>query len=103
MYNNNWRMSDLRQRRLFGALRQSSKLRARRRFGLLLLGVTLLALVLLLSACTTQPQQPCETQPLPTRPALSEPLPLETYSSRVRSNTEVWAKRVTGTSATSKP
>jgi ABC-type phosphate transport system substrate-binding protein len=101
MQNSNWRMGDLRQRRLFGALRQSSKLRARRRFGLLLLGVTLLALVLLLSACTTQPQQPCEMQPLPMRPALSEPLPSVSYSSKVQSDTEAWAKRVTGTSQTS--
>ena len=103
MQNSNWRMNDWQQRRLFGALKQQSQRRARQRLGLLLCGVTLMGPVLLLSACTTQPQQPCETPQFPTQPALSEPLPLETYSKRVQSDTETWAKRVTGTSQTSKP
>ena len=103
MRNNTLPTNDLRQRRLFGALRQSSRRRARRRFVSAIFAMTLLALVLLLSACTTQPQQPCETPQFPTQPALSEPLPLVTYSKRVQNDTETWAKRVTGTSATSKP
>ena len=97
MYNNNWRMSDLRQRRLFGALRQSSKLRAQRRFVSAIFAMTLLALVLLLSACTTQPQQPCETPQFPTQPALSEPLPSVTYSEQWRLLAEAWRKKLTGT------
>lgn len=97
MYNSNWRMSDLRQRRLFGALRQSSKLRARRRFVVLVCGAMLMGLVLLLSACTTQPQQPCETPQFPTQPALSEPLPLETYSEQWRLLVEASRKKLIGT------
>lgn len=97
MQNSNWRMNDLRQRRLFGALRQSSKRRARQRFGLLLCGVMLMGLVLLLSACTTQPQQPCEMPQFPMRPALSEQLPLVTYSEQWRLLVEQSRKKLTGT------
>ena len=103
MQNNNWRMSDWQQRGLSGVRMRSSQRRVQRRFVSAISAMTLLVLALLLSACTTQPQQPCETPQFPTQPALSEPLPLETYSKRVQSDTETWAKRVTGTSQTSKP
>jgi hypothetical protein len=97
MQNNNWRMSDWQQRGLSGALKQSSQRRVQRRFAVLLCGVMLMGLVLLLSACTTQPQQPCAMQPFPTQPALSEPLPLESYSEQWRKLAEAWQKKLTGT------
>ena len=103
MSNRFWLTSDLQQRRHFAARKLSSQHRQQRIAVRLFFGATLLALVLLLSACHTLPSKPCEMPPLPTPPALSEPLPSQTYSSRVRSDIEAWEKRVTGTSMTSKP
>lgn len=97
MQNSNWRTSDLRQRRLFGVLRQSSRRRAQRRFVSGVCAMTLLALVLLLSACTTPQPQPCEMQQFPTQPVLSEPVPSESYSEQWRRLAEAWRKKLTVT------
>lgn len=65
--------------------------------------VMLTGLVLLLSACQTPPPKPCEKPAPVTMPALSEPMPSATYSLSAASDTRRWLKRVTDTSATSKP
>ena len=90
-------------RQLSGGRITSSLRKAKRHCVSAVLGLMLLAVVMLLGGCHTLPSRPCEMPPLPTPPALSEPLPSQTYSSRVRSDTEAWEKRVTGTSTTSKP
>lgn len=69
----------------------------------LVCAVMLMALVLLLSACQTLPPKPCEKPAPATMPALSEPMPSVTYSLSAASDTRRWLKRVTDTSATSKP
>ena len=97
MQNNNWRMSDWQQRGLSGVRMRSSQRRVQRRFVSAISAMTLLVLALLLSACTTQPQQPCETPQFPTQPALSEPLPSVTYSEQWRLLAEAWRKKLTGT------
>ena len=76
-----------------GSLRRRTKLK----FALAAFGWMLLVLALLLSACTTQPQQPCETPQFPTQPALSEQLPLVTYSEQWRLLVEQSRKKLTGT------
>lgn len=100
MQNYNWRMSDLQQRRLFGVLRRSSQRRMQRRFVSVICAMMLLALVLLLSGCQTPPTQQCETQPLPTEPALSEPVPSVSYSEQWRKLAQEWQKRLTFTRPT---
>lgn len=97
MQNSNWRMSDWQQRGLSGVRMRSSQRRVQRRFVSAISAMTLLALVLLLSACTTQPQQPCEMPQFPMRPALSEQLPLVTYSEQWRLLVEQSRKKLTGT------
>ena len=62
----------------------------------------LLALAMLLSGCGHQPTQPCEPLVLPKRPALSEPLPSESYSKRAQQNIQNWQKRLDATSTISK-
>lgn len=103
MRNNNWLISDLQQRRLFAGKKRLSPLSVQALCVRWLCVVMLLALALLLSACTPLPTRPCEMPPLPTQPALSQPLPSATYSSKVQSDTETWERRVTGTSTTSAP
>ncbi len=95
MQNSNWRMSDWHQRRLFATRIGSSRRRTKLKFALAAFGWMLLVLALLLSACTTQPQQLCEMQPLPTQPALSEPTPLESYSKTAQMRIEMWLKKLT--------
>lgn len=102
MSNRFWLTSDYRQRHPSAVRITSSPPKAQRLKTRLLLGATLLVLVMLLSACQVLPTKPCEMPQLPTPPALTEPLPSKTYSSKVQSDTEAWAKRVTDTSATLK-
>ena len=102
MQNRNWLTSETRQRRLFGVLRQSSRRRAQRRFATVFCVVTLLALVTLLSGCHSLPSKPCETLPLPTPPALSEPAPSVSYSEQWRLLVEQSRKNLTDTPQTQK-
>jgi len=103
MNNRNWLTSNARQRQLFGNLRRSSQHRARLRLGWLLCAGMLMALALLLSACTTPPTPPCEVQKPPTPPALSQPMPSESYSVSAARAIEAWRKLLMGTPAMSKP
>ena len=97
MQNNNWRINDWQQRRLFATRIGSSRRRTKLKFALAAFGWMLLVLALLLSACTTQPQQPCEMQQFPTQPVLSEPVPSESYSEQWRKLAEAWRKKLSVT------
>ena len=103
MQSSNSMTSDFRQRRLFGELMRSLQQRMRQRFVMLLCAVTLLALVTLLSGCHTLPSQPCEMQPLPTPPALTEPTPLVSYSEQWRKLVETSRLKLIATPVTPKP
>lgn len=59
----------------------------------------LLLLALSLTGCAT-PSPPAPAVKLPARPELSEPIPLESYSERVRRNLSNWAERLTPTPPT---
>ena len=103
MRNKNWLMSDLLQRRLFTAKSLSSLPQVPRLLGKLLCVGMLMGVAALLSACPTLPTKPCETQALPSEPALSEPLPLVNYSLQAQSNTATWQKKLTDMHLTLKP
>ena len=102
MSNRFWLTSDLQQRRRFGVRKSSSRHRQQRIAARLFFGVTLIALVLLLSACHTLPSRPCEMPPLPTPPALSQPMPPVSYLLQSQQSDENSQKKLTGTSMTSK-
>ncbi len=61
----------------------------------------LIVLVLLLTACATKLPAPCEMPPPPLRPALSEPLPLESYAQQLQRAIDSWRKKLIATPATS--
>ena len=62
----------------------------------------LILLVSLFSGCTTTPKPLCEMPPPSPLPALTEPLPSESYSTSWRKLVESLRGRLTATSATSK-
>ncbi len=95
MQNNNWRMSDWQQRGLSATLIGSLRPRTKLKLTLAVCGWMLLVLALLLSGCQTRLPQPPETQPLPRKPALSEPTPLESYSKTAQMRIEMWLKKLT--------
>lgn len=100
MHNRHWLTSDAQQRRLFAALTTRSRLRARQRRVMWACVLMLPVCVVLLSACTTPPPEPCETLPLPKPPALSEPLPSQSYSTQWRQLVESLRQKLTGTPTT---
>jgi hypothetical protein len=65
--------------------------------------LTLLALVMLLSACQTQPTLPCVEPKVPTAPVLQQPLPKESYSASAHRDFNKWQQTLTDTPPTSKP
>jgi len=71
--------------------------RARGRVEWLLCVLTLIGLAMLLMGCATPPPPSSETQVLPSKPALSQPLPSEKYSDRVLRNIKLWESRLMGT------
>lgn len=61
----------------------------------------LLPLAALLTACgTTSPRSAGSFPALPPKPAISEPMPLRTYSSSAQEDIQNWRKRLTDTQAT---
>ena len=66
-------------------------------------GAILILLVLLLSACATTPKPLCEMPPPSPLPALTEPLPSESYSTQWRQLVESLRKKLIITSTTSAP
>lgn len=67
------------------------------------IGLLLMVLLMLATGCASQPPLLCEPLPPTPLPALTQPLPLELYSTRQSENFKRWQQRVTGTSVTSKP
>ena len=103
MLNRKWLTSDWRQRRGYGARKVSLPRKTKVKLGLALTGWMLMGLVLLLTGCAWPPPKPCEQPPLPTQPALSEPIPSESYSSQWKKLAEEWRKKLTFTQTTSEP
>ena len=81
----------------------SQKRKTLRRVGLLICVCLLMALELLLSACTTLPQPPCLPVALPSAPALSEPPPSVSYSEQWRRLVERSLKKLTDMQAMPRP
>lgn len=79
------------------------RLKTQRQLVLLVFGSLLMLLVASLTACASQPTNPCEPLPRPPKPALSEPLPSVDYSITVRESIKRWENVLTGMSTTSKP
>lgn len=100
MSNRFWLTSDSQQRRLFVGSTTLNKRETARRFGTVVCVLMLLGCVLLLSGCATPQTQPCETQPLPTPPALSEQPPSPSYSTQWRALAESLRAKLTGIPAT---
>lgn len=71
--------------------------------GRLLCAVMLIPPVLLFTGCGTKPMQPCFLPEPITLPALSEPLPQQSYSLRAAEDIRTWGLRLTDTSPISKP
>lgn len=65
--------------------------------------VMLMALAPLLSGCPGPLKRPCEPQAIPTKPALSQPLPEQSYSSSAQATIESWQKSLTDMRQMSKP
>lgn len=103
MSNNKPRPSVWQQLQLYADKKQSSMLKIKLRLVLAGFAWMLLAAVLLLTGCGHLPTPPCEPQPLPKMPALSEPLPSVSYSKQVQTNIESWEKRLIATPMTSRP
>lgn len=59
-------------------------------------GLTLLVLVLLLTACATPSTMPTESAKNPPPPQLSEPLPSASYLQEAQKLIESWRNAVTG-------
>ena len=86
------------------AVRKLSLLRRTKlKLGLAACAWMLMGLVLLLTGCAWPPPKPCEQPPLPTQPALSEPIPSESYSSQWKKLAEEWRKKLGFTHQTLKP
>lgn len=100
MLNRNWLTSDWQQRRGCAVRNRSLLRKTKLKLALAFFAWTLLGAALLLSGCHTLPNQPCETQPLPTMPALSEPIPLVSYSLQWQRLAQEWQKRLTFTQTT---
>jgi hypothetical protein len=87
----------------FSSSPQLQKPKTLRRVALLLCIGTLSLLVSLLTGCATPQTRPCETLPLPTAPALSEPLPSASHSSQWSELALSLQKKLTATPMTQLP
>lgn len=96
------KIKDSLQRLALATIKPSSMQRAREWPEALLSVAILIVLVLLFTACTTTPKPSCEMPPPSLLPALTEPLPSESYSTSWRKLVESLRGRLTATSATSK-
>lgn len=100
MQSSNSNPSAYAQKQIYETQRTSSRRRTQRHLVLASCAWMLLGLALLLTGCGHQPTLPCEPQPLPTTPALSEPIPSESYLSQWKKLAEEWRKRLTFTPMT---
>ena len=100
MQNRNWLMSDSQQRQLFAGWITSSLHKIKQLLGLLACAVIWTALALSLTGCATRSAPPCPELILPQPPALSEPIPQESYSLRVQRSLSKWEAALIGTPQT---
>ena len=103
MRNNSWFRPVPRQRMIFTGRRRYSMLRIKLFSGSAGLLAMLMLCAVLLSGCQTLRTAPCAPPEIPKIPALSQPLPSESYSTQASKNIVAWQKRLDGTPATSKP
>ena len=69
----------------------------------LLCAVTLTVPVMLLTGCATKAPQPCSVPAAVTMPALSQPMPKQSYSLSAQQSFKRWQGMLTDTPATLKP
>lgn len=100
MQNRNWLMSDSQQRQLFAGWITSSLHKIKQLLGLLACAVIWTALALSLTGCATRSVPPCPELVLPQPPALSEPIPPESYSLRVQRSFKTWQEKLIATPVT---
>lgn len=102
MQNRNWLKSNSAQRRIFGGWTTPSKRKEPPLPAPWLCAVILIALVLSLSGCATRSPVLCPEPVLPLAPALSEPIPPESYSLFVQRLLSKWEASLTESTQTGK-
>ena len=95
------KIKDSLQRRALATIKPLSMQSTREWPEALLSGAILILLVLLLSACGTTPKPLCEMPPPSPQPALTEPLPSESYLIQWQRLAETLRKKLTVTPMTS--
>lgn len=100
MQNNNLNLSAVQQRRLFGALKRSSKRRMQPQSGRRSYALMLPLLGLLLTGCAHQLPAPCPEPTTTLQPALTQPLPSVSYLEQWKLQAEAWRRRLTFTHQT---
>jgi hypothetical protein len=88
------KISDWLQKLALDTIRPSSQPPATEWREALLSAGILIALVLVLTSCATKSIEPCVMPPPPLMPALSEPLPSESYSLQVQKAIESWRRKL---------
>ena len=102
MQNRNWFKSNSQQRRILGGWTTPSKRKESPLPAPWLCAVILIALVLSLSACASRSPVVCPEPVMPLAPALSEPIPPESYSLVVQRLLSKWEAALIGTPQTPK-
>ena len=99
MQNRNWLKSNSQQRQLFANWITCSWRRMLALLGLFACAVIWIALALSLTGCASR-SVPCPPQTLPRAPALTEPIPPESYSLRAQQSFKAWQERLIAMPAT---
>ncbi len=100
MNNRNWLQSNSQQRRLFGGWITRLLLKMPRLPEVWVFGVIAIVLMLSLTGCATRLPALCPEQVLPPVPALTEPIPPESYSLRAQQSFKAWQERLIAMPAT---
>ena len=100
MQNRNWLKSDSQQRQIFGGLITRSPRKEPPLPAKWLCAVIVIVLIANLSACATRSAVICPEPVLPAMPALSEPIPPESYSLHVQRLLSKWEAALIGTPQT---
>ena len=100
MQNRNWLKSNRQQRRLFDGWITRLLLKMPRLPEVWVFGVIAIVLMLSLTGCATRLPALCPEQVLPPVPALTEPIPPESYSLRAQQSLSKWEASLTATPVT---